>query len=204
MREVGKLVDEKLDELELVRTTIQASISVKEAILGDERLLEEILEVGLGMVATIKSGGKVLFAGNGGSFADSMHLTAEFICRFQFDREPLPALCLGANCSNLTSISNDYSYGDVFVREIKALGRRGDYLLAISTSGNSENILRCVEVAQELGIKTMGLTGNEGGRLAKLTDCMVVPSPNTGRIQESHIMIGHLLCEIVENQLFLE
>jgi len=147
------------------------------------------------------AGNKVIFAGNGGSFADSIHLTAEFVSKFNFDRKPLSAIALGANNSIITSIGNDYSFEDIFSRELDALAREGDLLIAISTSGNSKNIIKVIEKAQAKGITVYCLTGEKGGAVSKICKCLKVPSNTTARIQEVHITIGHIICEIVEDQL---
>jgi D-sedoheptulose 7-phosphate isomerase len=153
---------------------------------------------------SIQCKGKVLFCGNGGSAADSQHLAAEFTGRFIKDRKPLPGLALSTDSSALTCIGNDYSFNDVFLRQVQALGRQEDCLIGISTSGNSENVLRAFVTAKELGIKTIGLLGRNGGKLAPLSDvAIVVPSDVTARIQEAHILIGHTICGGVEHALGL-
>jgi D-sedoheptulose 7-phosphate isomerase len=153
---------------------------------------------------SIQLNGKLLFCGNGGSAADSQHLAAEFTGRFIKDRKPLPGLALSTDTSALTCIGNDYSFNDVFLRQVQALGRKEDCLIGISTSGNSENILRAFVAAKELGMKTVGLLGRDGGKLAPLSDvAIVVPSNVTARIQEAHILIGHTICGGVEQALGL-
>lgn len=153
---------------------------------------------------SLYAGGKLMLCGNGGSAADSQHLAAEFTGRFSQDRRPLAALALSTDTSALTCIGNDYSFDDVFVRQLLALGRAGDCLLAISTSGNSANVIRTVEAANSAGIHSIGLLGRDGGKLAAMCACsIVVPSPITARIQEAHILIGHTLCGAVEQRLGL-
>jgi D-sedoheptulose 7-phosphate isomerase len=153
---------------------------------------------------SLSAGGKLMLCGNGGSAADSQHLAAEFTGRFSQDRRPLAALALSTDTSALTCIGNDYSFADVFVRQLQALGRAGDCLLAISTSGNSDNVIRAVQAANSAGIHCIGLLGRDGGKLAELCTCsIVVPSPVTARIQEAHILIGHTLCGAVEQRLGL-
>lgn len=153
----------------------------------------------------VQHNGKIMFCGNGGSAADSQHLAAEFIGRFIKDRKPLPGLALSTDSSALTCIGNDYSFNDVFLRQVQALGREGDCLVGISTSGNSENVLRAFVAARESGIKTIGLLGRDGGKLAPLSDlAIVVPSFVTARIQEAHILIGHTICGGVEQALGLD
>lgn len=152
----------------------------------------------------VQKNGKLMFCGNGGSAADSQHLAAEFTGRFIKDRKPLPGLALSTDSSALTCIGNDYGFIDVFLRQVQALGREGDCLIGISTSGNSENIVRAFVAAKELGIKTIGLLGRDGGKLASLSDvAIVVPSDVTARIQEAHILIGHTICGGVEQALGL-
>jgi D-sedoheptulose 7-phosphate isomerase len=155
-------------------------------------------------MGSIQQNGKLMFCGNGGSAADSQHLAAEFTGRFIKDRKPLPGLALSTDSSALTCIGNDYSFNDVFLRQVQALGKEGDCLVGISTSGNSENVFRAFIAAKELGIKTIGLLGRDGGKLAPLSDvAIVVPSDVTARIQEAHILIGHTICGGVEQALGL-
>lgn len=189
--------------LELIREQIAASIAVKREILADEKLIIQIHNLALQCVQCLKGGGKIIFAGNGGSFADAQHLSAEFICKFMFDRAPLASIVLGANNSAISAISNDYGYQQVFARELKGLAREGDLFIPISTSGNSPNILFAVEAAASLGLQVIAFTGESGGRLLGLCECLCFPSSNTARIQECHILIGHIVCGLVE-QLFFE
>ena len=150
-------------------------------------------------------GNKLLLFGNGGSAADAQHIAAEFVNRYLIDRPPLPALALTTDTSILTSVSNDMAFQEVFAKQIKALGKEGDVAMGISTSGNSSNVVKALEVAKEMGIKTVGLTGKDGGMIAKIADItLVVSSSSTPRIQETHILIGHILCEMVEHQLFFK
>jgi D-sedoheptulose 7-phosphate isomerase len=153
----------------------------------------------------LRSGGKVLLFGNGGSAADAQHVAAEFVGRFARDRVPLPAIALTTDTSALTSISNDYGFEQVFARPVIALGQKGDVAIAISTSGNSPNVLLGVVAAREKGLTTIGLTGGDGGRLASTVDfSIVVPSNNTARIQECHLAVEHIICEILESLLLAE
>jgi D-sedoheptulose 7-phosphate isomerase len=150
----------------------------------------------------LRSGGKILFCGNGGSAADSQHLAAELTGRFVKARRPYAALALSTDSSSLTCISNDYSFSEVFARQVIALGRKGDLLIAISTSGNSENVLRAIEEARRIGMDTVCMTGDNGGRLVSVCDhSIIVPSSTTARIQECHILIGHTICEIIEKMM---
>jgi phosphoheptose isomerase len=152
------------------------------------------------MTAGLRAGGKVLFCGNGGSAADSQHLAAELTGRYLKDRAPLAGLALTVDSSALTAIANDYSYDEVFARQVRGLGRSGDVLVGISTSGNSRNVVAALEAARAIGMRTIGLTGAGGGRMKDLCDvCLCVPSTDTPRIQEMHIAAGHMLCELVEN-----
>ena len=155
------------------------------------------------IVEAFKGGNKVLLFGNGGSAADAQHIAAEFVNRFLIERPPLPALALSTDTSVLTSISNDYGYVDSFAKQVKALGKEGDVAVGISTSGSAANVIKAVKVAKEMGLKTVGLAGNDGGELAKAVDvALIVASPITPRIQEVHITIGHVICEMVDRMLF--
>jgi D-sedoheptulose 7-phosphate isomerase len=154
------------------------------------------------LVETVRAGGKLLFFGNGGSAADAQHLAAEFVGRYEKDRSPLAAIALTTDTSALTAIGNDYGFEQVFARQIRALGRRGDVAIAISTSGRSQNVILGIEAAREAGLATIALTGGDGGKLAPIVDiAIVVPSTTTARIQECHITIGHVLCEYVDREL---
>jgi D-sedoheptulose 7-phosphate isomerase len=187
-----------------IRDQIAASIAVKQVILTNENLIDQIEKLAADCVQCLKSGGKVIFAGNGGSFADAQHLSAEFISRFMFDRAPLASLVLGANNSAISAIGNDYGYEQVFARELEGVAKSGDVFIPITTSGNSRNILVAVEQARKQGLTTFAFTGEGGGKLAPLCDCLCVPSRETARIQECHIMIGHIICGLVEQQYFKE
>lgn len=179
------------------------SIEVKQKILSDNAMQERIREVALLCAEAFCNGNKVLFCGNGGSAADAQHLAAEFSGRFYYDRPPLPSEALHVNTSYLTAVANDYSYDEVYSRIIRGSGKDGDVLIGISTSGNSINIIRAFEVANELGMTTIALTGESGGNMKNHCDYLInVPSSDTPRIQESHIMIGHIICELVESSLF--
>lgn len=187
----------KIDEV------IGASIKVKQDILADKNLLQEVEDAAITCADAFCAGNKVLFCGNGGSAADAQHLAAELSGRFYFDREPLPAEALHVNTSFVTAVANDYSYDEVFARMVKGSGNEGDVLVALSTSGNSGNILRAIEEAKKKGMIIIGLTGKGGGKMKGECDFFInVPSDDTPRIQESHIMIGHIICEIIENKLF--
>ncbi|MEY5100993.1 MAG: hypothetical protein RJA36_3712 [Pseudomonadota bacterium] len=167
-------------------------------------LADDVAQAGQLSVAALQAGNKLLFCGNGGSAADSQHLAAELTGRFIKDRKPLAALALSTDTSALTCIANDYTFDEVFARQVQGLGRAGDVLVAISTSGNSRNVIRAVEEAHALGLKVIGLLGRDGGALKPMCDlAIVVPSPVTARVQEAHILIGHTLCGMIEQQLGL-
>lgn len=186
-----------------IKEAIQQSIDVKKEILSDENIINLIEQVVNVCYESFRSGGKVLFCGNGGSAADAQHLAAELSGRFYFDREPLPAEALHVNTSFMTAVANDYSYDEVFSRMVKAQGKKGDVLFGISTSGNSENIVKAFNTAKESGITTVGLTGRSGGKMKTNADYLInVPSTDTPRIQESHILIGHIICELIESKIF--
>jgi D-sedoheptulose 7-phosphate isomerase len=186
-----------------IKQAIQESIDVKSSILSDEVLVNRIEEVSDICMDAFRNGNQVLLCGNGGSAADAQHLAAEFSGRYYFDRPPLNAEALHVNTSYLTAVGNDYSYDEVYARLVKAKGRRGDVLMALSTSGNSENVLRAMRQAKDLGMTVVAFTGENGGRARDLADELFnVPSSDTPRIQEAHILIGHIICELVEKGLF--
>ncbi len=186
-----------------IQKRINNSISVKQEILNNNKLISAI-ETSIKIITdTFKNGGKVLFCGNGGSAADAQHLAAELSGRFYFDREPLPAEAMHVNTSYLTAVANDYSYNEIYARYLKSSGKKGDVLVGISTSGNSKNIVRAFEQAKKMQVKTIALTGESGGKLKEIADIIInVPSNDTPRIQESHILIGHIICEFVEKNIF--
>lgn len=185
-----------------IRKRIEDSIAIKQAVLKDPALHAQIERLAHACIDALKAGGKVIFAGNGGSFADAQHLSAEFTCRFMFDRAPLASLALGANNSSISAIGNDYGYEQVFARELLSIAKPEDVFIPISTSGNSSNILAAVETAKALGMEVVAWTGERGGKLRECCECIRIPSIETARIQECHIMIGHILCELVEAELF--
>lgn len=186
-----------------IKEIIQSSIQVKEQLVQNEALIKTIETCVDILVTAFKNGNKVLFCGNGGSAADAQHLAAEFSGRFYTDREALPAEALHVNTSYLTAVANDYSYDVVYSRIIKGIGKKGDVLVGLSTSGNSINIVKAFETAKEKGMITIGLTGTTGGKMKDLSDYLLnVPSTDTPRIQESHILLGHIICQLVEEQYF--
>lgn len=186
-----------------IRQIIRESIDTKERIFNDAVLLKHIEEVANVMVQVFQRGGKVLFCGNGGSAADAQHLSAEFSGRFYTDRNPLPSEALHCNTSYLTAVANDYGYDHVYSRITRGVGKEGDVLVGLSTSGNSVNITNALQTARKIGMITVGFTGEGGGQMKEYCDHLInIPSSDTPRIQESHILIGHIICQIVEEQLF--
>jgi D-sedoheptulose 7-phosphate isomerase len=186
-----------------ISNTIIESIALKQMLLDNEDFKRIIQDIADQWVHTFEQGGKILFCGNGGSAADAQHLAAELSGRYFFDREPLPAEALHVNSSYLTAVANDYSYDEVYARMIRAIGKAGDILIALSTSGNSPNIIRAIEDAKSRNMQVIGFTGADGGKMNTLCDYIVkIPSKSTPRIQECHIMVGHILCEITESRLF--
>lgn len=186
-----------------IERIIGESIAVKQDILKDKSLVDKIERLKDMVVAVYRNGGKVLLCGNGGSAADAQHIAAELSGRFYLDRKPLYAEALHCNTSYLTSVSNDYGYESVFARMLEAAGRSGDMIIGISTSGNSANVLKAFAKAREIGMTTISFTGTTGGKMAEMSDILInVPSEVTPRIQEAHILIGHILCELVEKELF--
>ena len=192
-------------DLNYVVEEFQSSVTVKQRILKDSAFTEQVVRMGQLLIERYRGGNKMLIGGNGGSAADAQHIAAEFVSRFNFDRPGLPALALTTDTSILTAVGNDYGYDKLFSRQIEANGVKGDIFLGISTSGNSSNILRALEVAATKDITTFGMTGQSGGAMRELCDyCLCVPSAETPRIQEAHILIGHTLCAMVELALFKE
>ena len=187
---------------EAIRELFGESLRVKQVFLAEQAAqLEQAVDL---VAAALKAGHKVLLFGNGGSAADAQHVAAEFVGRFLIERRPLPAIALTTDTSALTAIGNDYGFDEVFARQVRALGQKGDVALVISTSGRSPNVLKAVAACREIGIRTVGLTGGDGGDLAKAVDVSlrVSASKLSARIQETHILIGHVLCELVDRRLF--
>lgn len=182
---------------------IQDSISVKERILADPSLLKVVGSAAEMVVSAYKENKKTMLAGNGGSAADAQHIAGEFVSRFYFDRPGIPSISLSTDTSIMTAIGNDYGFEKLFARQIQAQGNKGDVFIGITTSGNSENIVQALCMCRGKGIKSIVMTGETGGRVAEICDlCIKVPSVETPRIQESHILIGHIICCIVEEELF--
>ncbi|EPS5782355.1 D-sedoheptulose 7-phosphate isomerase [Campylobacter jejuni] len=186
-----------------IKEHFQESILVKEQILKDENLITLIKNASLEVIKAYKNGNKTLLAGNGGSAADAQHIAGEFVSRFYFDRPGIASIALTTDTSVLTAIGNDYGYENLFARQIQAQGVKGDVFIGISTSGNSKNILKALELCKQKEIISIGLSGASGGAMNELCDyCIKVPSTCTPRIQEAHILIGHIICAIVEEELF--
>lgn len=189
--------------MEKIKNIIKASIETKQLVLQNEDLLKTIEKVVDIIVAAFKNGNRVYFCGNGGSAADAQHLAAEFSGRFYSDRKALPAEALHCNSSYLTAVGNDYGFDVIYSRLIEGIGEKGDVLVGLSTSGNSVNIIKAFEVSKEKGLITVGFTGMTGGVMKSITDYLInIPSADTPRIQESHIMVGHIVCQLVEEKYF--
>jgi len=189
--------------LQQIKKIIEGSIEVKQALLNDQPLVTEIEKVVDAITNAFKNGNAVYFAGNGGSAADAQHLAAEFSGRFYKDRKALPSDALHCNSSYLTAVANDYSFDVIYARLLEGLAKPGDVLVGISTSGNSENIVKAFEMAKTIGVVTVGFTGASGGKMKSLSDFLInIPSTTTPRIQESHILVGHIICELVEENIF--
>jgi D-sedoheptulose 7-phosphate isomerase len=192
------------DEFErLTRQRVGESAAVIATLLADADLVRTTAEVAFRLAAALRHDRRIFFFGNGGSAADAQHLAAELVGRYRCERPGLPAMALTVNTSSLTAIANDYSFDSVFARQIEALGSAGDVAVAISTSGTSRNVLAAAEAAKGKGLMTVGMTGRTGGQLRGIVDwCLCIPSDETPRVQECHILVGHILCEIVETELF--
>ena len=187
----------------IIIDSIAESISTKQRLLNDASLLTTIQTVADEMKEAFKADKKILFCGNGGSAGDAQHIAAELSGRFYIDRKPLYAEALHVNSSYITAVANDYSYDEIYARMVEAAGREGDVLVAISTSGNSANVIKAMEVAKQQGMTVIAMTGETGGKMKAITDHLInVPSTDTPRIQESHILVGHILCQIIETDLF--
>ncbi len=188
---------------EIIRSRFNESKEINRLILENDDTINRIQKFAELIVKSYQNGGKLFIAGNGGSAADSQHITAELVSRFYKERKALPAESLNVNTSNLTAIANDYDFSAVFSRQLEANAKQGDVFLGISTSGNSKNILNALKISKKLKIYTLGLTGKNGGEMANLCDNIImIPSCNTPRIQEYHITIGHIICELIESSLF--
>jgi len=186
-----------------IKDQIVASVTTKTRILEDEALLNTIEQVAKACVDVYKNSKKTLLAGNGGSAADAQHIAAELVGRYGFDRPSIPSLALTTDTSNLTAIGNDYGYDKVFSRQLEGMAQEGDLFIGISTSGNSQNVINAFESAKAKGVTTVAMVGRDGGTMAKMADfAIIVPSNDTPRIQESHILIGHIICDVIEKEMF--
>ncbi len=189
--------------VEMVIKNIQESIRLKTELLNNEEIINNSNKIAEKFIECYKNGNKVYFCGNGGSFADAQHLSAELSGRFYFDRDPLEVVLLASNVSYLTAVGNDYSYSDIFSREIKSSIKEGDILICFSTSGKSKNVIKAIEVAKNKGAIVVSFIGNDGGEMKDISDYnLIIPSNNTARIQECHTLLGHTILEIVENKMF--
>ena len=189
-----------IDMNKVIEQIFADSIAVKQETL--KKNVTQIANAAEAIIEALKAGNKIMFCGNGGSAADSQHIAAEFVGRFQKERAAWPAIALTTDTSALTALGNDYTFDIIFSRQIQALGKKGDVLIGISTSGNSKNVLEALKIAKSMGIKTIGVTGGTGGQMVPLSDISIIAaSPKTARIQESHLVIFHTICEIVENAL---
>ena len=188
---------------EIIKSQISESVDVKNKIYADEQLLDTIAKAASKITECYKNGRMLLLCGNGGSAGDAQHIAGEMVARFRIERKALSALAFNTNSSVVTAIGNDYEYNKIFERQVEAFGHEGDVLIAISTSGNSESVVRAINKAKEMGITTVSLLGKNGGDCKDISDyAIVVPSDDTARIQESHIMIGHIICDLVERSMF--
>ena len=192
-----------MDKRSIIKQNIEDSIALKSKVLADQTMLSKIDNVVDAIIKCYQGKGKVLFCGNGGSAADSQHLAAELSGRYYYDRPPLPSEALHVNTSYMTAVANDYSYNQVYARLLQAIGNEGDIIIGLSTSGNSGNVVEALKVGREKKMITVGFTGEGGGKMADYCDILIpIPSKDTPRIQECHMMIGHAVCQIVEQSLF--
>lgn len=187
-----------------IKTYIQNSIEIRKNILADEEMFEKVKEISNKIISVLKSENKILFVGNGGSASDCDHLATEFVSKFYKDRHAFNAISLTSNNALITALSNDFSYDKAFSRQIEAIGKKGDILIALSTSGNSKNVVNAIKVANEMGLTTVGLTGQTPCEMDKICNILVkIPSSETPAIQEAQTMLGHLICKIVEDELLV-
>lgn len=188
---------------DIIKSQIAESIEVKKKIYEDDTLIKKIEEAAYAITECYKNGHMLLLCGNGGSAGDAQHIAGEMVARFRIERKALSALAFNTNSSVVTAIGNDYEYNKIFERQVEAFGHNGDVLIAISTSGNSESVVRAIEKAKEMGITTISLLGKNGGACKDISDyAIIVPSNDTARIQESHITVGHIICDLVERSMF--
>jgi len=192
-----------MNNQDLIKRNINDSLSVKQELLNSDQLIDQVVEIADLIVQTFKNGNKLLFCGNGGSAADAQHLAAEFSGRYYLNRPPLHAEALHTDTSFMTAVANDFSFEEVYARLIQGIGKKGDILIGMSTSGNSKNVLLALKQAKEQNITTIGFTGEKGENMKAHCDLMLhIPSNDTPRIQECHLMLGHAICELVEKKLF--
>ncbi len=190
--------------MEKIISQFQSSIDLMNVIISDKRIIDGIIQLKSKITATLLAGNKVIFAGNGGSFSDAQHLSAELAGRFMIERRPLSGICLGTNSSLVTAIGNDYDFETIFARELEAIGLKGDLFIPISSSGNSKNLIKALDVANNKDIEAFCLLGRDGGSMANMCQGIIVPSSHTARIQEIHIKIGNIICDLVDAELFDE
>jgi len=186
-----------------IEDIIKHSIATKEKFLANAENIDQIKQMAKICISTLQGGGKILLCGNGGSASDAQHIAAELSGRYQYDRPPLYAEALHVNTSYVTAVANDYGYEDIYSRMLEAAGRKNDVLIGISTSGNSANVIKAIDKANDIGMHSFGFSGKSGGLLSEKCEINIaVPSSNTARVQETHILIGHIICEIIENEMF--
>lgn len=190
-----------MKSVDLIRDQFAESILLRQEIMNNNYFTEQIIALSSRIIESLRIGGKIIFAGNGGSFADAQHLAAEFTGRFVIDREPFNSVCLATNSSYITAVGNDYHFDDIFERELKAIAKPNDIFIALSTSGNSKNIIKAVNYAKSVNIYTFAFLGRDGGQINKLTPGIIIPSNSTARIQELHITLGHILCLLIDEHL---
>ncbi len=192
-----------MDHLSVLKARIEASVKLKTSLLSNDTILNSIVHLTAEIVRSYRSGGKVLWCGNGGSAADAQHLAAELSGRFYYDREPLNSEALHVNTSYITAVANDYSYDQIYSRLIAAMGKSGDVLIGLSTSGNSGNVINALIEGKKRGMLCVGFTGETGGKMKEHCELLInIPSTDTPRIQECHMLLGHTVCELVESSLF--
>ena len=185
----------------MIQNILNDAAHLHELLANDHQLQLQIDGVGKACVHAIQHGRKIILCGNGGSFADAQHICAEFVGRFLKERRSLPSVCLGCNSSSTTAIANDYAFDQLYARELSSIGQEGDVLIGITTSGNSANVLNAIDVAKEKNIQAFGLTSNKKGLITQQCPCIEIPSSHTPRVQECHILIGHIICELVDSAL---
>lgn len=186
--------------MSVIKQRIEESIKTKKSLIESEDILKTIQSIADGITDVLENNGKVLLCGNGGSASDALHITGELVGRFQRERKAMAAVCLNADVATMTAIANDYGYDKIFERSVEGLMSSSDILIGFSTSGNSENVYLAIKKAKEVGGRTVAFLGKSGGKIKNIADIsVIIPSDNTARIQESHIMIGHIICELVEN-----